>query len=150
VQYQRLGLSHLGRALLDHEFAATPTSTHNIACKPLPYVFASLGLLPHEAPERGAERLRIKLAEQAAERVVARHPVGQRQDAAQERLLGLRKQRHVHRTLPAAQHRAQRDEQKLVEVMQAGVAGPRVVQLVPARRKPIQGTTPMHNQRPKR
>jgi len=46
VQYQRLGLSHLDRALLDQGFAATPTSTHNIACKPLPYVFASLGLLP--------------------------------------------------------------------------------------------------------
>jgi len=26
-------------------FAATFTSTHNIACKPLPYVFAPLGLL---------------------------------------------------------------------------------------------------------
>ncbi len=45
MQYQRLGLSHLGRALLDQGFAATPTSTHNIACKPLPYVFAPLGLL---------------------------------------------------------------------------------------------------------
>jgi len=61
VQYQRLGLSHLGRALLDHGFAATPTSTHNIACKPLPYVFASLGLLPHMgrppalAPQQQAE-----------------------------------------------------------------------------------------------
>ncbi len=45
MQYQRLGLSHLGRALLDQGFAATPTSTHNIACKPLPCVFAPLGLL---------------------------------------------------------------------------------------------------------
>jgi len=50
VQYQRLGLSHLGWALLDQEFAATPTSTHNIACKPLPYVFAPLGLLTHIGP----------------------------------------------------------------------------------------------------
>jgi len=47
VQYQRLGLSHLGRALLDRGFTATPTSTHNIACKPLPYVFAPLSLLTH-------------------------------------------------------------------------------------------------------
>ncbi len=45
MQYQRLGLPHLGRALLDPGFSATPTSTHNIACKPLPYVFAPLGLL---------------------------------------------------------------------------------------------------------
>jgi len=44
-QYQRLGLSSLGRALLDQGIAATPTSTPNIACKPLPYVFAPLGLL---------------------------------------------------------------------------------------------------------
>jgi len=44
VQYQRLGLSYLGRALLDQGFAATSTSTHNIACKPLPYVFAEMGL----------------------------------------------------------------------------------------------------------
>ncbi len=119
---------------------------------------ALLGEPGHEAPERGAERLRVKLAEQAAERVVARHPVGERQDAPQarakrcerERLLGLREQRHVHRTLPAAQHRAQRDEQKLVEVMQGGIASPRIVQLVPARRKLVQGTTPMPNQRPKK
>jgi len=53
VQYQRLGLSHLGRALLDQAFAATPTSTRNIACKPLPYVFAPLGLLPQpRTPQR--------------------------------------------------------------------------------------------------
>jgi len=95
-----------------------------------------------EAPERGAERLWVKLAEQAAERVVARRPVGEREDAAKKPLLGLREQRHVHRTLPAAQHRAQRDEQKLVEVVQARVAGPRVVQLVPAGRKLVQDTTP--------
>ncbi len=46
MQYQRLGVSHLGRALLGQGFAEAPTSTHNIACKPLPYVVASLGLLP--------------------------------------------------------------------------------------------------------
>jgi hypothetical protein len=54
VQYQRLGLSHLSRALLDQAFAATPTSTHNIACKPLPYVFAPLGLLP-QVTRRGSD-----------------------------------------------------------------------------------------------
>jgi len=31
--------------LLDRQFAATPISTRNIACKPLPYIFAPLGLL---------------------------------------------------------------------------------------------------------
>jgi len=36
---------------------------------------ALLGEPGHEAPERGAERLWIKLAEQAAERVVARRNV---------------------------------------------------------------------------
>jgi hypothetical protein len=37
-----------------------------------------------------------------------------------------------------------------VEVMQAGIAGPRVIQLVPARHKLVQDNTPMRNQRPKR
>ena len=110
---------------------------------------ALLGEGGHEAPERDAERLRIKLAKQAAERVVARHPVGERQDAAQKWLLGLREQRHVHRTLPAAQHRAQRDEQKLVEVMQAGIAGPRIIQLVPARHKLVQDNPPHAQPAPK-
>jgi len=45
VQYQRLGLSHIIGTVLDRGFVAMPTSTHNIACKPLPYVSASLGLL---------------------------------------------------------------------------------------------------------
>ena len=49
MQYQRLGLSHLGRALLDQGFAATPNSTHNIACKLLTCVFAPVGLPPHVA-----------------------------------------------------------------------------------------------------
>jgi len=46
---------------------------------------APLGEPGHEAPERRAERLGVKLAEQAAERVVARHAVGECQDAAQAR-----------------------------------------------------------------
>ncbi len=45
MQYQHLGLSHVIGILLDQGFVTPPTSTHNIACKPLPYVSASLGLL---------------------------------------------------------------------------------------------------------
>jgi len=40
-----LGPSHVIGTMLDRGFVAPLTSTHNIACKPLPYVSASLGLL---------------------------------------------------------------------------------------------------------
>jgi len=54
VRYQHLGLSHVIGTLLDQRFVAPPTSTHNIACKPLPYVSASLGLLTLDEAERQA------------------------------------------------------------------------------------------------
>lgn len=45
MQYKHLSLAPVIRTVLDSGFVAAPTSTHNIACKPLPYVSASLGLL---------------------------------------------------------------------------------------------------------
>jgi len=60
----------------------------------------------------------------------------------QERLLRLRKQAHIHRALPAAQNRAQRDRQNLMKVVQRGIAGARVVQTVPAFDKAIQNNLP--------
>jgi len=75
VQYQRLGLSHLGRALLDQGFAATPISTHNIACKPLPYVFAPLGLLTQHRGNQQRQFVTLGLA-------LTRQPLPQHRDDA--------------------------------------------------------------------
>ena len=59
---------------------------------------------------------------------MAGHAVLQPEKAAQERLFGLGEQRHVHRALAAAQHRAQRDHQQLMEIVQTGIAGSRILQ----------------------
>jgi hypothetical protein len=64
---------------------------------------------------------------------VARRPVRQPENAAQKRLFGLGEQRHVDRALATAQHRAQRDHQNLMEIMQTCVAGSRIFQALPAR-----------------
>jgi hypothetical protein len=71
-----------------------------------------IGKPPHEALENRAELLGVKQAEQAAEGVVAGQAALQLEEAAQERLLRRREPRHVGRTLAAAQHGAQRDEQQ--------------------------------------
>jgi hypothetical protein len=71
---------------------------------------------------------------------VAGHAVFQLEDAAQEWLFRLREQGHVDRTLPAAQDGAQGDQQKLLEVVQTGIAGSRVFKILPKRGKLIQST----------
>src|SRR5208282_4760349 len=90
----------------------------------------------------GAELLGIEPAEQAAERIVAWQAMFQLEEAAQERLLCHRECRHVGRTLAAAEYGAQGDHQKFVEVVQTGIAGPRVPQTLPAGDKLIQGALP--------
>jgi len=82
------------------------------------------------------------LAEQPAEGVVAGQAVRQLEEAAQEWLLGFSELRHVHRALAATQHRAQRNDQKLVEVVQRSVSGSRVLETLPAGDKLIQGGLP--------
>ena len=47
MQYQHSGGTRSLEAVQDQEFSIAPASTHDIACKPLPCVFAPLGLLPH-------------------------------------------------------------------------------------------------------
>src|SRR5208283_1794503 len=96
----------------------------------------------HEALKRGAEPRRIELAESPAERIMTGQAVHQLEETAQERLLRFRKHRHVHRALPAAQHCAQSNHQKLVEIMQRGISGSRVLKTLPARDKLIQGGLP--------
>jgi hypothetical protein len=66
----------------------------------------------------------------------------QLEQAAQERLLRSRILRHVHRALAAAQHSAKRDHQKLVEIMQPGVAGPWILKALPAGDKLVQHDLP--------
>ena len=68
--------------------------------------------------------------------------VRQRQKAAQERLLRGGEFGHVDRVLPAAQHRAECNEQEFVQVMQLGIAGARVFQPFPARCELIQRSLP--------
>ena len=72
------------------------------------------------------------MAKQAAERVVAGHPIRQLEEAAQERLFRPGEQRHVHRALPAAQHRAQSNHQQLMEIVQPGIAGSWILHAFPA------------------
>jgi len=84
-----------------------------------------------ETLERRLELVRVKLAKQAAERVVARRAVRKLQEAAQKLLPLPGKPHHVHRTLAAAQ----RYHEHLMKVVQTGVAAPRVVQIVPTRSK---------------
>jgi hypothetical protein len=73
---------------------------------------------------------------------VAGNAILELEKSAQERLLRLGEQAHVHRALPAAQNRAHRYRQNLMKVMQSGVAGARVVQTVPAFDKAIQDLLP--------
>src|SRR5208337_2065736 len=62
--------------------------------------------------------------------------------SAQERLLRLGEQAHVHRALPATQNRAHRYRQNLMKVVQRGVSPPRVVQTLPPCDKTIQNNLP--------
>jgi hypothetical protein len=98
----------------------------------------SLGKPRHEPLEGSAELLRVKQAEQTAERIMAGQAVLQRQKAAQERLLCNRECCHKPRTLTAAQHCAQDDHQHFVEVVPTSIAGPRVFQTFKAGDKLVQ------------
>jgi hypothetical protein len=66
----------------------------------------------------------------------------QLEKTAQERLFGNSERRHVRGALTSAEHSAQRDHQQLVEIMETGVAGPRVIKSFPSCHKPIQRTLP--------
>ena len=102
-----------------------------------------LGKRCHEPPERGTELHRIEQSEQPVERVVAGRTVLQLEETAQQRLLRPGKNRHVHRALPATQNRAQGNRQQFVEVVQAGIPAPPVLQIRKARGKLIQFGIPL-------
>ena len=86
----------------------------------------------HEPLKDRAKSLGIEHAEKTTERVMAGHAVLELEKAAQKRLFRLREQPHVHRTLAAAQNRAQGYRQYLMEVVKRGVARTRILQPVPA------------------
>jgi hypothetical protein len=102
----------------------------------------SLGKSCHEPLEGSAELLRVEQAEQAAERIMAGQTVLELEDAAQEWLLRNRECCHVRRTLTAAQDRAQGNHQQFVKVVQAGIAGPRVLKSRKAGDKLVQQGLP--------
>jgi hypothetical protein len=70
-----------------------------------------------EPPKRRLERLRIEQAKHAAERIVARQAMIERQDVAQHWLLGTSEFRHVAAVLRSAQRCQKRDEQELGEIV---------------------------------
>ena len=100
------------------------------------------GELRHEALKRCPELLRIKPAKQPAEGVVAGQTIGKLEETPQEGLFRPGIQPHVDRALATTQHAAQGNHQHLVEVMQGGIPGSRVIQLLPARGKLFQSDLP--------
>ena len=74
-----------------------------------------LGEGGHEAPEGDLEAGGIKALEHAAERVVARRTVGEADEPAQERQLGLRESGDVDAGLSTAQGGSQGDQQDLIQ-----------------------------------
>jgi hypothetical protein len=96
----------------------------------------------HEPLKHRAESGRIEQPKQPAEGVVAGYAVLQLEKAAQRRLFRFRKPRHGNRTLTTAQHRAERDYQQPVEVVQPGIAGERVLQTLPTGDELIQAVLP--------
>ena len=106
---------------------------------------ASLGKRSHETLEAGPELIRIEVAEQSAEGIVAGWAVLQIEELALERFLGFGEQSQVHGTLTAAQDRAQRDYQQGVEVVQGGIAAAWILEVFKACSEPIQRGLPGAN-----
>ena len=58
--------------------------------------------------------------------------------------------RHIDRALTAAQHGAQGNHQQLMEIVQGGIAGPRILQTLPAGDELIQHDLPRRGVRANR
>ena len=86
------------------------------------------GECPHEAGEGGLESVRVEQAEHPAEGIVARNAVLQSQDLPQHVFLGCAEIGHVRAALRPAQHRSQRNEQKLQQIVPR-VPGPRILDI---------------------
>ena len=101
-----------------------------------------LGKRCHEPLEGSTKLVGVEQTEQATERIVAGQAVLQLQEAPEEWLFGNRKCCHMRRTLTAAQDRAQGDHQQFVKVVEAGIAGPRILQPLEAGDKLVQHGLP--------
>src|SRR5438270_779047 len=106
--------------------------------------------LPHKPLKGIAKLIRIEIAKQPAEGVMAGQAVGQGEKAAQKWLFGLSEQSHIYRTLTAAQHAAQSDHQQFAKVMQRGIPVARILQPFPTRTKLIQSFYARHDIPPTR
>ena len=92
--------------------------------------FACLRKRAHELLETGAKLLGVKEAEHPRKRVVARQSVFELQELPKEGFLLSCEQRHIRGILPAAQHRAQRDDHDLRQIMKPRVAVARITQFL--------------------
>ena len=78
------------------------------------------------AQEGVQEALRVECGEEAVEGVVAGDAVGQLQEGAQPRLLGVAEKFHVLETLGPAEQRAEGDEEDVLKLVQPGALHARV------------------------
>jgi hypothetical protein len=81
----------------------------------------------HETPERSLESLRLEQAEHAAEGVVTGNPMLQAEKQSQQVFLGLPELGHVRAGIRPTQHRRQRNNQYLHQIVPR-IVGPRVRQ----------------------
>ncbi len=105
-----------------------------------------LGKRRDEAAEAGLERVGIEQAEDPREGVVTRDAAFQAQQATQQWLLGAPEQRHVDAAFGAAQHRRQRDQQDLQQIVALGITRARVDQILKARPKPLHAAILLESQ----
>jgi hypothetical protein len=87
---------------------------------------AGLGKARHELLEAGAELVGIKHAEHPTKGVVRWQASTQSQELAKKLFFLLGQVRHIHARLAAAQKRAQRNQQHLVQIMSPGIARARI------------------------
>ena len=90
----------------------------------------------------GYEQLMGRWSRRLAPGLIAAGAPATAQELAQERLLGAVEQGHVGAVLPAAQDRAEGDQEDLQEQVALGVAGTRVLQLGENLGEPLHGTAP--------
>jgi Transposase, Mutator family len=88
---------------------------------------AGLGKARHELLEAGAELVGIKHTEHPTKGVVRWQASTQSQELAKKLFFLLGQVRHIHARLAAAQKRAQRNQQHLVQIMSPGIARARIL-----------------------
>jgi hypothetical protein len=98
---------------------------------------AGLGKARHELLEAGTELVGIKHTEHPTEGVVRWQASTQSQELAKKLFFLLGQVRHIHARLAAAQKRAQRNQQHLVQIMSPGIARARILKTCKAFRETL-------------